>query len=394
MNFFKSWYAGVENMVERGAMLGIMGISIAVIFVVIIFAVTKIRNINSTFAIAASALLSCFCMIPLITAFNSFVNLKVKGNNLDEGKAEIKALEAQYALAREQKKILELEEKRLEYQITIADQSIMISELNDGVKLLQNAGLKSTSSFQKIAELALLQTELKQTMVEKVMLGALQEGWGINADYYKDEALVVYTHDITAKFGLDLNAVKLFKLDGGVIEVSGLRSKFNGISSYTPRRELYEIRRVDYKGKDPDHLTEERVLIRNDRTNVNLAIAKATEFEADFRTKVYGGFSLNHMDSAVIQLSKNFLTVMLAPLYGENIVFSGIERPNALPLTAFLLNEIDGKNNLIVASQKDIKDNETALMQVLEEIEKVRIQLAFLEGQTDLPGHEVNYQRP
>ena len=163
MNFLNGWYGMVNTVKSVTAVLVIAG-GLAGIFAIVFFSIFKIRKINANLAIMASTILSCFFMVPVISAFNNLVDLSVKGAIIKEGKAEIKA------------KVKALEKEKLENQITIAKQSIQIEALNDDIKLLENAQL-SVQSFEKILELALLQTDIQQTLVRKESLSELSGGW-------------------------------------------------------------------------------------------------------------------------------------------------------------------------------------------------------------------------
>jgi hypothetical protein len=231
-----------------------------------------------------------------------------------------------------------LEREKLENQITIAKQSLEIEILNDNIKLLENAEI-SMQSFQKILEIALLQTNLKQTMVRKEPLTAFETGWGIRANYYNDEALVVITHDILAKFGVDLNEVKVSELDGNTIVVSGIIPKFIGTSRNVSDIILKEYRRVNYKKGVVSSIDT-----RYDSSSINLVDRKASTYEAEFQRKLSEGLELGFMNDAVVQLAKNFITVMLAPVY-QNIKFAEKEQPEALPLMKHLQKELEENQN-------------------------------------------------
>jgi hypothetical protein len=222
------WYDMVNTVQTATAVLVIAG-GVAGIFAIVFFSMFKIRKINSYLAIILSTVVSCFLMIPVISSFNNLVDITIEGGIIDEGKAEIKAQRAEVARLKAENTIRDLEREKLENKITIAKQSIEIEALNDNIKLLESAGI-SMQSFQKILEVALLQTNLKQTLVRKELLTSPEPGWGLRADFFNDEVLVVITHDIVAKFGVDLNEVKVSKLDGNTVAVSGVIPKFIGTS--------------------------------------------------------------------------------------------------------------------------------------------------------------------
>jgi hypothetical protein len=277
-------------------------------------------------------------MVPVISAFNNLVDKRIEGAIIDEGKAEIQAQRAEVARLKAENRIIDLEREKLENQITIARQSIEIEALNDNIKLLENAGI-SMQSFQKILEVALLQTNLKQTLVRKDSLSLPEPGWGLRAQYHNDEALVVITHDIEAKFGVDLNKVKVSRLDGSTIIVSGIVPKFIGTSRNISNTVLKEYRRVNYKQNEVVSVDT-----KYDSASRGVVDRKAAEYEAAFQKKLSEGLELEFMNDAVVQLAKNFITVMLAPVY-RNIQFSEEAQPNALPLIEYLQKELEENQN-------------------------------------------------
>jgi hypothetical protein len=332
-----SWYKLLDAIQSATAVLVIAG-GLAGILLITLFSIFKIRKINASFAIIFSTVLSCFLIVPVISSFNNLINLKIKGILIDEGKAEIKIQKAEIEKLKAENKIRDLERIKLENQITISKQTIEMEALNDNIKLLENAQL-SMQSFQKILELALLQTNLKQTMVRKEALNRPEAGLGIRADYYYDEVLVILTHDIIAKFGINLNEVKLSKVDGNTVVISGIQPTFIGTSRNITDALVKEIRRINYKKN-----VINSVIVQNDRASALLADRYSSAYETEFQTKLSAGAELAFMDDAVIQLAENFLRVMLAPLF-KNIRFDDSYKTSAIPLMEYLQNELSDYNN-------------------------------------------------
>jgi hypothetical protein len=227
-----------------------------------------------------------------------------------------------------------LERERLDNEITIAKQSIEIEALNASNILLERARL-SMQSFQQIAELALTQANFSQTLVRKEPVTPIETGWGLLADYYYDEALVIIVHDINAKFGIDLKQVKIAKTKDDSVVVSGIRPRFIGADKNESKTLLKEIRRVDNKLGVPY-----RVRIKDQRQDVTLADIKAEQYELEFQKKLSEGMEMTFMDNVIVQLAQNFIKIVLAPLY-SNIVFNNVDAPEALPLLDYLTKEIN-----------------------------------------------------
>jgi hypothetical protein len=334
MNF---WYGMINSIKSATAVLIIAGGLIG-IFAIVFFSIFKLKEKNSNLAIAASTILSCFLMIPIISAFNNLVDIKIEGTSITARKAEIRAQREEIKRLNAENRVKSLERDNLENKITMAKQSIEIEALNDNIKLLENAEL-SFQSFQKILEVALLQTNLKQTLVRKEPISEAAKGLGLRADYSQDEVLVVITHDLTAKFGVDLNEVKIEKLDGDTVVISGIHSKFIGSFPNGIETPVKEVRRVNYKQGMVNSID-----IQNNARSVRSADEYASRYENEFQTKLTEGLELDFMNEAVIQLAQNFLKIMLAPLY-KNIKFDENERPGALSLMSHLQNELKNNQN-------------------------------------------------
>jgi len=358
LNFMNFWSNMVDKINSATAVLVIFG-GIASIVAILLLSILKIKEKNQILAIIIPVFASCFLMVPVISSFNNLASLKVKGAIVDETKVEIQAQRAEAERLKAENKVKMLEKEKLENQITIGRQSIEIQALTDSKKLLENAQI-SMQSFQKILQVALLETHLKQTLVRKEQITPTTEGWGLKADRYYDEVLVVIAHDIIAKFGVDLNEVKLRKVDDFTVIVSGIKSKFIGTSKNIADTPVHEIRRIDYKNNAINN-----VIVQQDRPNLQKAEQYAKEYERDFQLKLSEGLELGFMDDAVVQLAQNFITVMLAPLY-KNIKFDNNDRPGALPLMAYLQKELE-ENNKRTIELLDINENLLLVNKQLEQ---------------------------
>jgi hypothetical protein len=290
-------------------------------------------------------------MIPLITAFNHYVQQKITGLIIDEGRAEIQAQRAQLDRLRAENRIRTLEREKLENELIIAKQSIEIESLNRSNMMLERARLQM-SSFQQIAELALTQANFMQTMVRMEPTTPLETGWGLRAEYFHDEVLVISTYDLNAKFGIDLGEVKVVRTANNSVFVSGIRPKFIGSDRFEHNNLLKEIRRVDYR-----HGMRIRETIRNDMLSRTLADNKAQQFHLEFQRRLSEGLELSFMDDAIVQLAQNFIRIVLTPLF-DIVEFDNIERPEALPLMAFLTSELreadEEKFNLLQMNEQAI----------------------------------------
>jgi len=322
---------------------------ICICFAGIIFSIWisifKIKNQQA--AVAVSSVLCCFIMIPLVISATHFVNRMVMQTILNKEQEKI-------ALLRAEARARTLESQRLDYEILLARQSIEFETLNRRNMLLERAKLQM-QGFQQITELALTQANIKYTLVRKEPTTEISDSfWKIRAEHYHDEVLVVSNYDINAKFGIDLNEVKVTKINNNSVVVSGIRPKFIGTDKWERDNLVKEIRRVDYKYGEWF-----RTRVLDARQNVILADIKEQQFDLEFNRKVSEGMELTFMDNVIVQLAKNFIKIVLVPIF-DDIEFDDIERSGALSLMDFLTQELresdEEKFNLLQISEQIVLD--------------------------------------
>ena len=226
-NFLFGFADGVSQIVYTVMLI----VCVVAIVGVILFSLFKLRKVNATLAVIVSGLGSVLLSIPMVASFNHLVQTQA----LKDVSAQVKA------------RRLELENQVLEYknrqlEIEKMNKQLKIAGLQEEIYLIKNAQM-SMQSFGKICEVALLSAQLNQTEVKKEQLGEASQSavdgmlakTGITAktglggkDSYTDEVLVITTHDINAKFGIDLNDVKVKRTGSNTLNVSGLHSKYIG----------------------------------------------------------------------------------------------------------------------------------------------------------------------
>ena len=339
------WYRAQDAIQSATAVIVIIG-GIAGIFGIMFFSMFKLKKLSKHLAILVSVVLSCILMIPVISSFNNFVRIRIEGTIIDEARAEIRAQRAEAARMRAENMVKTLEQTKLENQLTIARQTIEVQTLNDSMKQLEDAQL-SMQSFQRILELALLETNLKQTLVRKDTVSEIR-GLGI-LGYNYDEVLAIIDLDITAKYGIDLNGVRVAKINENTVVVSGIQPKYIATSRYIPQTILSEFRRVNWRGGERRGGIliggdVDTVNVQNDRDSIQRASQLTNDYRTDFERRLSAGTELGFMDDAVTQLAQNFITVMLTPIYGNNINFDNAYRPDALPVMEYLERELRETN--------------------------------------------------
>ena len=322
-NFLMSvsmFFYRVQDKVSMTMSFFVMAVCIIGIVLVLFFASTKLRKINAVLAIVLSTALSCILMIPLMTAFNSFVNKKVVNEVTDSQLAEIEARKAQIKLLAANQELKEKEKEILDNKINMQKQSIEISGLEDSLRVLQNTQL-NMQSFKEILELGLLEANLKQTTLYRKQLSGISTGMGLKADQYYDEGLVILTHDIDAKFGVDLKKIKITvsKDFPNILWIKDIQPKFLGASKNKHIKEVAEIRRVDIKNNIKTYN------ILNGQSEVKKANQYADLCEQEYQTRLSQGLETNFMNDAVLKLAENFIKLILSPLKKEIRFDSGLD---------------------------------------------------------------------
>jgi len=345
MRFLEYFQSAAAILVTIACFAGIIFVIWASVF--------KIKNHQA--AIVVSSLICCVIMIPLVISFNHYIRKTAELTILNEEETKVSKIRAE-------NKARLLEKQRLENEVLIAKQSIEIEALNRKNMLLERARLQF-QGFQQIAELALTQADIKYNLVRLEPTTPIEKGWNIRAEYYRDEVLVVSSYDINAKFGIDLKDVNIVKTDNNSVVVSGIRPKYIGTNKWERNNLIKEIRRVDYKYGE---LFRTRIL--DARQDVILADNKEQQFDLEFNRKIKEGTELAFMNDVIIQLARNFIKIVLSPVY-DNIIFDNIFHPDALPLMEYL--------------SKELKENNEEKYNLLQINEQIILNLGSLEN--DVP---------
>jgi hypothetical protein len=263
-------------------------------------------------------------MIPVTLGFNNFVDSRV-------GKKE----------------------KVLENQATMVKQNIVIEGLENTIRNLEST-MFNVQGFEKILELGLLETNLKQpTIVQKRFNNNFSDGLvlkiGAGGGYY--EYLEVRTRDIVAKFGVDLKSIKLSnsKQRSDTIVVSGITPKFLGTTKIDSDPVIKEIRRITLDGNK----NETKVEIMDSKQHQKLIIKYMEESQKEYQERLHQGLETTFMDESIVKPAENFIKIVLAPL-NKNISFSDSERDDGIFLLEYLEQEKDSITAMLEGKRKEL----------------------------------------
>ncbi len=299
-----------------------------IICVAFICSFKSFRRKRAPFYVILSTIAACLFMVPASVSFYKFIEVTIAKNVKSTTKAELEVLQLQIKNEEQKKQLLEKSNH-------IAEQNIEIEALNEELVLLKNSQINAMQ-FQKIAELALLKTNIQQTKVHKEKISETSSGLGIIASHYDDNLLLVSTHDIEAKFGVDIKQIRIKKVSGDTIQVSGIKPIFVGSTKNKTSMPVKEIRRENY---DSDgHLKS--IDVKQDSVSLHLADQYADKYNEKYQESLNNMENFEFLNDAIISLAQNFIQIIFASLY-KNIEFVPAMQMDALPLQEFIASQID-----------------------------------------------------
>jgi len=401
------------------------------IILTLYLSVFKIREKNPQAALLVSVIVCCVLMIPVITSLNHFITSKIESPFIDQTNTEVRLQQERAARLMSDYNRRQRERERIEKNIELARNEIEKENLNRRTNLLDRA-MMQMQGMQQISELALTNANFKQIMfrreyisdnrnsflynirvideelskgniedmlkksindenlvkeilfkektedilenyINKEILYAKMEEVSLRVNTVNkpvngkvNEILVVSTNDYNAKFGVDLKEIKIFKTDDVSVVVSGIHPKFIAAVDFKHDYKVREIRQVEFRNG-----MEYETNILNNKYYTLLAYDMARIFQNEFEQDLYNGSGLKFMDDTIIQLAQNFIRIILSQVF-DNISYDNIDRPDALPLMDFLLNEIRENNEDVYRNLKmdEITLNINLLEKEVKDLEK------------------------
>ena len=320
-------------------------VCILAILAVIFISVLKIKT--KALAIILATLLSCILIIPAILSVDEIV----KNRLLSASTEELEQLNEVAMLRKQELELLEIRRELNRNRLIIEKQSIEIETLNESIMLLERAHL-SVTNFRKIFEVALLHTNISQTTFR---LDILDEPVDDVLPNQYSEILVVLSHDVDAKFGIDLQAIRISKIDENSIVVSGITPMFVATRRNMPYRHVAETRRISTRNNFGERVID-TIRVRNDRVGLNQAESRAWFYAREFQENLFNGTELGFMDSSVIELAQNFIKYIFSPFY-DNIDFSNRVIPGAVPFLDYFqieANTLSAQKEALLEREGDV----------------------------------------
>ncbi len=321
---FEKFFASFqESVIQTTCIVTIVVCFALIISDILLFAIkfNSRKSVNSILCIVFSTVLGVLFSFPIPAAFDKLISVSKYKNNQDQ-------------------LLLDLENGNLD--IENHKLKIEINQLNQELNNLRCSQI-SAMQFEKIAELALLKTDLKQTSVYTEKLGGINKGMGVRANYYYDQVLLVMNHEIEAKFGVDINEIRIKKLEDGKISVSGIKPIFIGASKNITENPISEIRTVNLDNDE----NIKSINVKNDIGSVQTANKIAQKKNKEYQSSLKDMENFKFLEDAVVTLAHNFISIIFAPVYGDNIVFDENDYENGQLIEDFIKSEIDGKTKLL-----------------------------------------------
>lgn len=318
-----AWAAFLGKIQSFGGWLFVI-ICLIVLIVLLAFVIWKVKNRIAAIIITAAGCI--ICTIPLISSINFMAETKAKK--------------------------LEVSKTNSKLQKELVSKEITIENLNNEIILLKNTQL-NMNSLNKIFQVALLETQLRQTDVHKEIISE-KDGKGVFADRIENECLVISTHGINAKYGVDLKNIFIYEDEKNVLHVSGIKPKYIGSDKNETDKILSEIRQVQYK----DGVVNS-VSVLSDKQSLRKASKFSDEYEKEFQKKLSDGLETEFMDEATRKLAENFIRITLAPLKKE-IEFSPDKVKHSVSIIDYLNASIARKEKEVDSLYASIAESEEA----------------------------------
>jgi len=289
----------------------------AICIVVIIFvSITFFSRKDSTFGILFSTALSCLLTVPI--TLNMSQVLKTRANAEDNKKDRQLKIQQN-----------EIEKLRSQNEITLRKlQLVEDTKFNIPV-------------YQDVAKLTLKEINRSGTIVKKEQVEDVkprnyyEKIFGVS-ERHKDEILSVINYEMNVKSGINLQNIRVSKINDDTILVGGITPEYTAEPQFNFEDLIGEVRHIslDHSGK------EKHINIEKDLDSETKIAQKQMQYKNDAKEEFKTGYSLGE-DKEIIKAAQNFIRIMLAPLY-KNIEFENdaqIIPRSSLPLLSYLQNE-------------------------------------------------------
>ncbi len=221
--------------------------------------------------------------------------------------------------------------------------------LQNEIAFLRHAQL-SIQNLEQIMELNLLKTSLHQTEVKDTWIGTqkLFENQGKTRTQYASVGknyLIILTHDLTAKYGINIKDLKAYEDDAGQLVISGVKPIFTGMLGVQDNKQYAEVINSFFSADGT--LVEKYFSMEKKDLQAASDYAEWCVNEFHKKIETMDGLDSNIYEQ-VSESAQNLLLVLLSPV-NRKIIFSDTEDEKSVSLMEFLQRKIDEKEKMLSA---------------------------------------------
>ncbi len=273
--------------------------------------------------ILTSSILCSFCTVPLTLILRPIVK-EAHQKSEDKKDALLQTQQRQLELIQEENDALKDTEKTLEEKIRLLENlTFNMETYNDVFKLC----------FREYSQSGTIKN--KEIVNEEDFSGTIKKLLNSPSKNY-DEIVSVMDYEVKYQRGVDLQDIKIAKINKDTVVISGIKPKYTTRPVFEYKEFLNEMRHVTF-----NHLGElKKIRVEQDDSNKRELAQKQNEYKAIFEDSFLEGRTNEDDSGEIIKRAQNFISIILQPIY-RHIEFD--ETPLAkksMPLLEYLHTEL------------------------------------------------------
>ena len=321
--FFKSLSLPVHKTLRTVLSFVLTGILLLCMVSVIVLSSLFLPRTLPIFGILLSSVLCSFLTVPITLLLSPIIRER----------ALKKESEKDELLTSQEKEILRLREENLEVLATSND-------LKTRVKLLENLTF-NMETYQDVFKLCFRDYSQSGTIKNKEVLE--DEGFSTSLKHLisdpernYDEIVSVMDYMVKYQRGVDLQNIRIAKINADTIVVSGIEPSYITRPSFEYKEFLSELRHVSL------HRSGElkKVSVDYDANTLKKVRVQQNVYKAAFEDSFMNGKARIEDSEEIVKRAKNFISIILRPIYAH-VEFDETPLANdSLPLLDYLHKEL------------------------------------------------------
>ena len=242
----------------------------------------------------------------------------------------IQKQEKQIEQLQAQNQNLEEKEKDNEEKIRLLQNlSFNIKTYNDVLKLsFRDYNRESTIRERETLSPDSLSSSIIKQSVQKI-LHPMDKGY--------DEVFSIIDCNVSYQWGIDLQKIKISKLNNNTVIVSGISPEYISKPSFEYNDFFSEVRHVTLDKNDKlRHIT-----VRNDEKAMQLLAHKQAKYKSHFEDVFLSGQALDNDSQEINKCAREFIKIILQPIYPHVQFEDKAKLPDAVPLLEYLNQETE-----------------------------------------------------